>query len=395
MQTRWGILIFTYAALVALIAYGLFRPAPRLYVDLQIPQIYPEKTDFDNLEIKRGAVGFLGPDGKTANCRAVSSNNPQFPTASLAKVITTLVVLDAKPIDEKHPETITITDQDMADHWNNISAGGSYAPIVLNEKLTERQLLEGVMLASANNMADIVAKWAFGSMDNYHKAAAKWLKQNKLDATIIGTDASGFDPSTKSTPMDLCRIMLLAAQNPTLVSIMNQHEITLPTGDKIANTNRLLGENGVFAGKTGFTDEAGHGLMLLSKQLVNDQEITVATVNLGNDDYPQTFESSKNLLTATASSLRVYQISKDKPLGSVGSLWGDSAPIAPTKNTSVYYWADEPPRITEDIDRAILDNVAAGGVLGNLWVDHDSYVNLETTSSINPPSALWRLTHPF
>lgn len=376
--------------------YGLFRPTPALQINLQAPTIESEEITSNTVKVNRGAVGFIDADGRTMNCRALGldNSNPKYPTASLAKVITALVVLDAKPIKDNSTDTVTITDQDMADHWNNISDGGSFAPIILGEKLTERQLLEGVMLASANNMANIVAKWVFGSMDGYHQAAAKWLKQHGLNNTTVGVDASGFNPSTQSTPLDLCKIMLLAAQNPTLVSIMEQHEVILPTGDKITNTNRLLGQNGIYAGKTGYTEEAGFGLLLLSKQKVGDQNVIMATVSLGNNSYDQAFQTAEQLLVNSSTDIRVNRINANSYIGSIGSMWGQASSLVTTKPLYNYYWADQPPEISIIMNDRNLDNLPVGSPVGQIKIGESS-VNLVTDSAIDPPSTMWRLMHPL
>jgi len=94
------------------------------------------------------------------------------PTASIAKLITVLSVLDKKPLHKgEQGPTITLTGKDVELFNHYFAIGGSYVKVEAGEKISQYQALEAVLLPSANNMADTLAVWAFGSMDTYHAYA--------------------------------------------------------------------------------------------------------------------------------------------------------------------------------------------------------------------------------
>src|SRR3954470_22357141 len=87
------------------------------------------------------------------------------PIASLAKVMTALVVLHSRPISADDPGfTITITADDVADTERRRADGQSVVPVADGEKLTERQALQALLLPSANNVAMALARAVSGTV---------------------------------------------------------------------------------------------------------------------------------------------------------------------------------------------------------------------------------------
>ncbi len=86
------------------------------------------------------------------------------PIASLAKVMTAEVVLRDHPLapGQSGPE-VTISAADQAAYQADEAAGDSVAPVVAGETLNELQLLEGLLIPSADNLAPVVARWDAGS----------------------------------------------------------------------------------------------------------------------------------------------------------------------------------------------------------------------------------------
>ena len=352
----------------------------------------------DDLGPWRAAVGYINPSTRSIQCRALGEGeNYMVPraTASLAKLITVQVVLDKYPLaaGESGP-LITMSGDDEARYWWTVNIGGSNARVVTGEQISERQLIEGILLASANNMADSLAIWAFGSMDGYHQAANEWLAKHGLTSTTVGGDASGFDPATKSTPTDLCKIMLLAAEEPILAEIMAEPEVTLPTGDVIHTTNQLLGQNGIFAGKTGYTDEAGRGMVVASRQIIGDTEIVVAGVSLSNDSYQTAFDTTAQLIAAMPQNLRVLNLNSDVSVGEIAAPWTSNRHIIAAHGLVVPYWVDQPPMITATVADTISDSLSPNSIIGRLVVD-DGEVNLIVTDGLPAATASWRLAHPY
>ena len=398
MKKWWGSTLAILAIIAGYVCYCLVRPLQIGAAKIQLPELTSGELSATNLGLRRAAIGYINPEDNAIQCRALGDGEAYttpIATASLAKMITVQVVLDKYPLKagESGP-TITMTNNDENRYWWAVNNGGSNARIVTGEQITERQLLEGILLVSANNMADSLAIWAFGSIDGYHQAARQWLDKNNLVNTIVGGDASGFSSETKSTPTDLCKIMLLATKQPALVEILSANTVTLPTGEVLQSTNRLLGQNGIFAGKTGYTDEAGRGLMVASHQQIGNVQLTTAAVSLSNDSYDAAFDTTNQLVLTLANDLQVYSISKGESIGEIGSLWGSQTDLSVNHTVVIPYWSDQPPTIKLSLNKQMTDSLSPNTIIGTLQIG-TNYINVHATSGIEPARLAWRLTTPI
>jgi D-alanyl-D-alanine carboxypeptidase (penicillin-binding protein 5/6) len=250
------------------------------------------------------------------------------PTASTAKLITMLAVIKKAPLNLDDPgPMITVSDQDIALYNDYFQKNGSQIKLELGQQISQYDAMQAVLLASANNVADMLAVWAFGSLESYSDYANSMLKSMGINNTTVGKDASGFDPSTVSTASDLALIGLAAAQNSIIASITRKQEAILPQVGIIRNTNFLLSESPEFIGlKTGNTDQAGGVFVLLGETSVDNQKLTIVSVCMG----------APNTKTATVDSRVLYEQAK-KHLRKVEILPGDSV----VTNISPY-WLDSP-----------------------------------------------------
>ncbi len=94
------------------------------------------------------------------------------PIASITKVITALVVLDTHPIaagSQGATITLTAADSRLVDRYRALN--GTTAPAPVGVSITQREVIELMLVASANNYAETLATWAFGSVADYLTAA--------------------------------------------------------------------------------------------------------------------------------------------------------------------------------------------------------------------------------
>lgn len=225
------------------------------------------------------------------------------PTASMAKVITALAVLEKRPIAPGQPgEKYTLTAQDVAHYTQDMSAGGSVMPVYVGMEITQREALQLMLMVSANNMADTLVDKTFGSQEAYVTYAQSMVRKMGLAKTTVA-DASGMSPATVSTPSELVRIGIAALANPAIAHIVSQAHADIPGVGVVANTNQLLGDNGVIGIKTGTTDEAGSCLMVAAKYVtLENQPVTIVGVVMGEDDAETLYRDSDLLLTLTQQS---------------------------------------------------------------------------------------------
>lgn len=236
---------------------------------------------------------------------ARSSNDEQLrPTASMAKVIAALAILQKQPLDsDQGGPTYTITARDVADYQAYVSKGGSVLPVYQGMRLTEYQALQAMLLPSANNIADMLTERVFGSASAYQAYAQNMLHKMGLNRTIVA-DASGFSSSTVSTPSEMVMIGIAALKIPVIAEIVAEPQAQLPGAGTVTNTNKLLGIDGVVGIKTGTTDSAGNCLLFAANYTATDgHQETIVGVIMGDTDSASLYADSQTLLVSVRQSL--------------------------------------------------------------------------------------------
>jgi len=300
-ERRWGVRIGVVAVLIAAVVLVGFSPAksksPGLTFQLSKPAMalpHPQAQLTKSLpwpSYGQAAYGVVD-DGVLAT----SDKDAQpVPIASLAKVITALAVLKQKPLapGEQGP-IITLTEEDAASYREYVAKSGTVVPIEVGEKISEYQALQAMLLPSANNMADTLARWAFGSVDNYNAYATNMLTELGFSKTIV-TDASGYSPSTKSTATEMVKLGMLYIQNPVLKSIAGETKATIPFAGTITSYNSAINKDGILGLKVGFTDEAGKSFLVADVREGDKNSVSVVAV-IGAKSLPTAMNDAKNLL---------------------------------------------------------------------------------------------------
>lgn len=334
---------------------------------------------------ERGAV-YAGTDLDTAR-----------PIASITKVVTALVVLDAKPLaaGETGP-TITLDAAAGSLDEEYIARNGSYAPAREGLQLTQRQLIDLMLVWSANNYADTLATWAFGSVEAYVEAAGAWIDRQGLDGLQV-VDATGFSPQSAATPRALLDLARLAVADPVVADSAGLQRIDVPGVGAFENRNTALGLDGVTGLKTGTTEEAGACLLFSGSAEVEGEIVDVVGVVLDADVHAQAAADTRALLTSVIDDYRAVE------LGTAGEVvarwrapWGDEAELRIAEDARELVWGDAtsqsfvptpalPPGGGAPADPLMIVQ------LGGEQLD----VPLEWSGRIGGPDLWWRLTQPL
>lgn len=230
---------------------------------------------------------------------ASQSEEQPVPVASLAKVITALAVLEKKPLEpgEQGP-MITLNEQDVASYNEHLSRNGSVVPVLAGEQISQYQAMQAVLMSSSNNLSDSLARWAFGSIENYTAYANEMAKHHGLQKTHIA-DASGFSAQTTSTASDMVQFGILYMQNPVLRQIAIEPNATIPVAGTIPNYNSALNKDSLIGIKVGNTDEAGRCFMLADiRRKANGTEILAVTVVLGAPHIQNAMQDAQKIIAA-------------------------------------------------------------------------------------------------
>jgi D-alanyl-D-alanine carboxypeptidase (penicillin-binding protein 5/6) len=212
-----------------------------------------------------------------------SGAEPSVPIASLTKMMTAYVVLHDHPLAKgASGPNITITQADVDDYDGDTTQDEANAEVTLGEVLTERQVLGGMLVHSANNLADALAMWDAGTIPAFVAKMNKTAAQLGMDHTHYA-DPSGFNMESQSTAGDLLKVAAPDMTNATFASLVQMPSITLPVAGTISTYTPLLGFDGVIGVKSGFTTVAGgcdvlatvrraHGLPVLILTAVTGQQ---------------------------------------------------------------------------------------------------------------------------
>lgn len=259
-----------------------------------------QATLAEDVQLAWPAVGQAAVGSVEDGLLARSSDNEKLrPTASMAKVITALAIMEKQPFElGQEGQTYTITRKDIASLNAYIAEDGSVQPLLIGMELTQYQAMQRMLIASDDNMADILTERIFGSKEAYVSYAQDMLKRMGLSRTVVA-DASGFSPATVSTPSELVAIGIAALKNPVIAEIVAQPQAQIPGIRTIKNTNQLLGTDGVVGIKTGTTDEAGSCLLFAARYTAKDgQEGTIVGVIMGDTNHTSLFSDSRKLLAS-------------------------------------------------------------------------------------------------
>jgi D-alanyl-D-alanine carboxypeptidase/D-alanyl-D-alanine endopeptidase (penicillin-binding protein 7) len=199
------------------------------------------------------------------------------PIASLTKLLTAMVVLDSKP-DMEEKICIEIEDVDLLKHSR------SHVPV--GTTLARKKILELALMSSDNRAAAALARTYPGGEPALIRAIAAKAHALGMANTVI-KEPTGLSPENTSTASDLAKMAVAASRYPQIASIttgredlisMNGHSRTFH------NTNRLVGATGwdVLLSKTGFTNEAGHCLIMRIKQAGRQATLVLLNANGGS-----------------------------------------------------------------------------------------------------------------
>lgn len=204
------------------------------------------------------------------------------PIASLAKVMTALIVLRALPLhsDTATGPAVVVGPSDVTEYLRRREQDQSVLTVRRGERLTERQLLLALLLPSANNAATLLARLVAGGTAAFVRRMNATARAMGLHDTAY-TDPSGFDPHTVSTAADQLRLAQAAAADDTLTALAATASARLPVVGTVHTTDLLLGTDGFVGIKTGSDDAAGGCFMFQSWRVVHRQVVDMVGVVLG------------------------------------------------------------------------------------------------------------------
>jgi D-alanyl-D-alanine carboxypeptidase (penicillin-binding protein 5/6) len=150
----------------------------------------------------------------------------------------------------------TITENDVLAYEFEKLAGQSTALVVVGERLCEIDLLNGLLVHSAGNYADVLASMVSGTPETFIASMNATAESLGLRATRYD-DVTGFSPLSVSTALDQAKLAVILMKSPLVRAIVRQPSVTLPVAGLVNSFTPLVGTADVVGVKSGRTDEAG------------------------------------------------------------------------------------------------------------------------------------------
>ena len=286
---------------------------------------------------------------------ASTSGEQPIPIGSITKLMTALVVLADHPLAAgQDGPSVTVTADDVAQFRSELALDQSNVSISVGEVLTERQLLEGLLVHSGNDYAWILATFDAGSQQAFvvkmnDRARAMGLAQTSY------ADASGFDPSSVSTAAEQLVVGAAAMADPTIAQIVSMPSVTLPVSGSVGSYTPYVGSEDVVGVKSGLTTEAGGCDVLALKEPVAGQQVLVLSVVLGQvhalDRLAAAGQEALRLARSVASELVPVVVARaGRPVALLG--WpGTRVPLVAVVDLEIPSWPGHRSSLARDAPR--------------------------------------------
>lgn len=394
---RRRIVVFGIAG--ALLAGGIYAPmtllAPIKPSAAQISPFVAPATEPAELawgKYPGSAIGAVGFDDVLASA---GSDKP-LPIASITKIVTVLVVLEKHPLDAASAgPKIEFTPADVAIRNKFLAINGNVSPVRSGLSLTQRDVLNIVLIESANNYAESLAIWAYGSEQKFLGAARTWLREHALLQTTIA-DSTGMSPRNTATTSDLVQLGKLALANPVVSAIVSTKTVSIPEVGDYQNRNHLVGIDGIRGIKTGTLDEAGACLLFAADYLIGQTPVTVVGVVLGARNHDQLSAHVAKLLAEVKVGFSEVTLAKEgQPFATYSTAWGSTATAVAGATQTALVWSDTPVSLLVKTEKVAVAN--GGKTVGklNFTIGERTFdVPLLLSTTISDPGPWWRLLHP-
>ena len=225
-------------------------------------------------------------------------DNIHFPRliASVSKILTCIIAIENGNLQKKIKIDI-----------DSLKVTGSSLYLSINEEISLKDLLYGLMLRSGNDAAVAISKEIAGSMENFAELMNIYAKKIGMnDSTFY--NAHGLELNNGlgniSSAYDLALLTKYAMNNELFKEIFKTKNYVCKTNLKTyhwLNKNKLLKYEYVTGGKTGYTLKAKRTLVTTSNIL--NQDIVIVTLNDSND-----FNDHHNIYEYLLKNYELYKI---------------------------------------------------------------------------------------
>lgn len=364
----WTPLVLLLAVVFAIVQNVRTLPTPTL--ELTAEDSY--SFDGSKIDIPWPAEGQAALDVQGIGSFGSSGDQKPVPIASVAKVMTAYVILRDHPLKSGAEGPKITIDQTAEDQSQ--AGQESTVNVTAGDSITQREALESILIASANNVARLLARWDAGS----EKAFVEKMNAAAEDLGMTNTtytDPSGLNDTTVSTAVDQVKLGKKAMEEPAFREVAAMMSYDDYKGVNHSNWNQIVGKNNVVGIKTGTTTSALGNLLFAAKKEVNGETRTIvgAVVRQPAGGVDNTILSAA--LTAGDELIRAAQgalesatiIKKGAVVGYVDDGLGGRTAVVATKDVTAVGWSGLTVKLTFAADD-VPHTAKAGTKVGTLTV---------------------------
>lgn len=324
-----------------------------------------------------------------------TQNQTALPTASVAKIMTAYIILKDHPLEfGKNGPTITITKQDEQEYLADKANGQSVVKVAVGEKLNERQLLEALLLPSANNIATLLARFDAGSVEKFVSKMNQTARELGMTNTHYA-DPAGISLSTQSSAHDQVLLAMKALQIPVFRHIVAMAQASLPVCGTVYNVNYVLGKDSIVGVKTGSMPQIGANFVFAAKHFVGYKEETLIGAIFGANGKEPLMTALNGAIKAL-NSVKPYLslkqiINKNQTIGTLIFPNGFKTNLIAKDSMYAPVWPSKQIHISVELGKNLTLPIAKNQIIGNLIVENKK-IPLVAQSSINKPTLIQKLT---
>ncbi|GAA3499870.1 D-alanyl-D-alanine carboxypeptidase [Streptomyces prasinosporus] len=379
--------IWTPLVLLLVIVFAVvqnMRPLPAPTLELTARDGYT--FEGGKVDIPWPADGQAALDVQGIGTFGSSGEQKPVPIASVAKVMTAYLILRDHPL-ESGAEGPMLKIDELAEKQSD-AGQESTVTVTAGDEISQREAIEAILIASANNVARLLARWDAGSEKAFVEKMNAAAKDLGMSNTTY-TDPSGLNDTTVSTAVDQVKLAKAAMKQPAFREVAAMMSYDDYKGRNWPNWNQLVGSNGVVGIKTGTTTSALGNLVFAAKKEVGGETRTIVGAVVrqpagGKDNtiLSAALTSGDRLIRAAQGALESATIlKKGDVVGYVDDGLGGRTPVAVTEDVKAIGWAGLSVRLTFAADE-VPHRAKAGTKVGTLTVGDG------TSSAVKVPVAL-------
>ncbi|MEU2569550.1 D-alanyl-D-alanine carboxypeptidase [Streptomyces althioticus] len=337
--------IWTPLVLLLVIVFAVvqnFRPLPTPTLVLTAQDSYTFEGGKPQIPWPENGQAALDVEG--IGTFGSSGEQKPVPIASVAKVMTAYVILRDHPL--KSGADGPKIEIDKAAEEQSDAGQESTVDVTEGDAISEREAVEAILIASANNVARLLARWDAGSEEAFVEKMNEAAEDLGMSDTTY-TDPSGLNNTTVSTAVDQVKLARAAMRQPAFREVAAMMEYTDYKGVKHGNWNRLVGKDDVVGIKTGTTTSALGNLSFAAKKDVDGEVHRIVGAVLrqpeGGEDntiLSGALDAGHKLVLAGQDALRAETIlRKGTVVGYADDGLGGRTPVVVTEDVKAVGWA--------------------------------------------------------